>query len=204
MTSARCLVVDDHPALVRAVADFLEASGVEVVGEAPDGARALELLERGRPDVAVVDFRMPRFAGTALIERLRAVAPRLRVVVYTADADEAVVRGALEAGASAIVLKESPLPDLVRAIRTSLNGSTYVDPALAPLGPAARTPADLTERELQVLRLLSEGLSHDEVGRTLSISGETARAHMRKACERLGATTRTQAVATALRRGLIS
>ena len=203
--SVRCLVADDHPALLQAVCDFLEASDLIVVGTAPDGERAVTLAAESRPDVALVDFRMPRLSGVELISRLLAISPETKVVVYTADADEALVKGALGAGASAVLLKESPLDDLVRAVETAFAGATYVDPALAAFGldTAVGTPV-LTDRECSVLTLLSEGLSHDEIGAELSISGETVRTHVRKASKRLGGATRTETVAKAFRLGLIA
>jgi two-component system, NarL family, response regulator len=202
--SVRCLVADDHPALVQAVVDYLRAAGIDVVATAADGDRAVTLVSETRPDVALVDFRMPRLAGLELLEQLRSASPETRLVVYTADADETVVRGALGAGANGIVLKEAPLADLLRALTSVVQGSTYVDPGLAALGIGAPATPRLTEREGDVLALLAEGLSHDEIGSRLSISGETVRTHVRKACDRLGATTRTEAVAKALRLGLIA
>lgn len=203
--STRCLVADDHPALLSAVVDYLEAEDVTLVATAADGLQAVALAEREQPDVAVVDFRMPRLAGLELLARLRDVAPTMRVVVYTAEADENLVRGAIGAGASGVLLKESPLADLSRALAAASAGSTYLDPAVAGfgVGRATENPV-LTTREREVLTLLAEGLTHEEIGARLSISAETVRTHVRKASDRLGAATRTQAVATALRLGLIS
>jgi DNA-binding NarL/FixJ family response regulator len=203
--SVRCLVADDHPALLQAVCDYLEAKGLTVVGTAPDGERAVALATETQPDVALVDFRMPRMSGIELIGRLLDTSPDTEIVVYTADADEALARSALGAGASAVLLKESPLDDLVRAIETATAGATYVDPALVHFGldTASGTPV-LTERECSVLTLLAEGMSHDEIGSELSISAETVRTHVRKASKRLGAATRTETVAKALRLGLIA
>lgn len=203
--SVRCLVADDHPALLRAVCDFLEANEVTVVGTAPDGLRAVALATESRPDVALIDFRMPRLSGVELIIRLLETSPETKVVVYTADADEALVRGALGAGASAVLLKESPLDDLVRAVETAVAGATYVDPLLTAFGldTVVGTPV-LTDRECAVLSLLADGMSHDEIGVKLSISGETVRTHVRKASKRLGGATRTETVAKALRLGLIA
>lgn len=204
--STRCLLADDHPALVVALSDFLERSGIDVVAIARDGAEAVELAKAESPDVALVDYRMPRLAGTELIEGIRSVASGTKVVVYTAEMGDGLARDALGAGASGVVLKEAPLVDILRAVDTALQGRTYVDPALA--GQALLNPRAggtlLTPRERQVLELLAEGLSHDEIGKRLGISGETVRTHLQKASERLGAGTRTQAVATALRLGLIS
>ncbi|HUZ83029.1 MAG TPA: response regulator transcription factor [Gaiellaceae bacterium] len=197
----RCLVADDHPALLAAVSSYLAENGFEVVGPVSDGRRAVALAAEAKPELALVDFRMPRLSGTELVRELKKVSPDTVIAVYTADADEAIAREVMEAGAVALVLKEAPLADVVRALEAALAGGSYLDPALqrgsAPNGK-------LTPRELDVLRLLAEGLQHEEIGRRLGISSETVRTHLRKASDRLGATTRTQAVATALRLGLIA
>jgi DNA-binding NarL/FixJ family response regulator len=201
----RCLVADDHPALVAAVADYLRAEGFEITGPAADGDQALSAAEETQPELAVIDYRMPRFGGRELVRRIKEVSPATRVAVYTADADDQLVVEAFAAGADAIVLKEAPLVDLVRALRSILGGRAYVDPALAGAALAGgRTAARLTARELEVLILLAEGLSHEEIGGRLEISHETVRTHARKAAERLGAKTRTQAVASAIRLGFIT
>jgi DNA-binding NarL/FixJ family response regulator len=199
MTNPRCLLADDHPALCAAVSGYLAAAGFDVLGPVADGRRALELARAETPDVAVVDYRMPRLAGAELVRELRESSPATRVLVYTADADEATARAAFDAGASGLVLKEAPLADLVRALEVVLGGRSYLDPAVMQDG----APAQLTTRELEVLTLLAEGLQHEDIGRRLGISSETVRTHLRKACDRLGAATRTQAVATAVRQGLI-
>ncbi len=201
MTDPTCLLAYDHPALTAAVSAYLGGHGFEVVGPVPDGRRAVQLATQAQPELALVDYRMPRLAGTDLISALREAAPETKIVVYTAEGDDGLARDVLSAGAVALVLKEAPLADLVRALEAALSGSSYLDPALA------RDPAPgrkLTQRELDVLGLLAEGLQHEEIGRRLGISAETVRTHLRKACDRLGAATRTQAVATALRLGLIA
>lgn len=201
MQSARCLVADDHPALATAVCDFLTDTGYTVVGPAGDGMRAVSLAREEHPELALVDYRMPRLSGSELIAELRAAAPDTAVIVYTADADEEVARGALAAGAAALVLKEAPLADLGRALSAVRAGRSYVDPGVAQ---ADARPPELTKRELDVLALVAEGLSHEQIGARLGIGSETVRTHLRKACTRLCAATRTQAVAIALRRGLIT
>jgi DNA-binding NarL/FixJ family response regulator len=199
MSDPRCLLADDHPALCAAVHAYLAGAGFDVLGPVADGRRALELAREETPDLALIDYRMPRLAGAELVRELREVSPATRIVVYTADADEHTARAAFDAGASGLVLKEAPLADLVRALEAVLGGRSYLDPAVMQDGAAAR----LTTRELEVLTLLAEGLQHEDIGRRLGISSETVRTHLRKACDRLGAATRTQAVATALRQGLI-
>jgi DNA-binding NarL/FixJ family response regulator len=199
----RCLVADDHPALVAAVADFLESQGFEVVGRARDGVAAVADIRETKPDIALVDYRMPHLAGVELLEQIREVAPDTLIAVYTADTDQSIVRAVFDAGAHALILKDAPLADLAQALRTICTGQRYVDPALAQvmLNGAASKPA-LTPREAEVLAHVADGLSQAEIGERLSISPETVRTHVRKACERLNARTRTHAVATALRLGL--
>lgn len=204
LSNPTCVVADDHPALLGAVVSYLDASGFDVIGTAQDGAQACSVIQELQPDVALVDFRMPRVSGTALVTRLREESPRVRLLVYTADADEKDVTAILSAGASGIVLKEAPLIDLIRALNSALEGRAYVDPGLATTAtsPPGRSRA-LTAREVDVLALLAEGLSYEQIGLRLTISGETVRTHVRKATDRLGAGTTTEAVATALRKRLI-
>ena len=200
-TRPSCLLADDHPALTAAVSAYLSESGFEIVGPVPDGRRAVELASSARPQLALVDYRMPYLAGVALVRALRQASSATRIAVYTADGDELLAESVLEAGASAVILKEAPLADLLRALEAVLSGRTYIDPTLVREGSPH---TQLTQRELDVLGLLAEGLPHAEIGVRLGISSETVRTHLRKASNRLGAATRTQAVATALRRGLIA
>jgi DNA-binding NarL/FixJ family response regulator len=199
----RCLVADDHPALVAAVSDFLESQGFEVVGRSRDGVAAVADIKEAKPEIALVDYRMPHLAGVELLEQIREAAPDTLIAVYTADTDQSIVRAVFDAGANALILKDAPLADLAHALRTICAGQRYVDPALAQvmLNGAASKPA-LTPREAEVLAHVADGLSQAEIGDRLSISPETVRTHVRKACERLNARTRTHAVATALRLGL--
>lgn len=201
--SYRCLVADDHPALVAAVSDFLESQGFEVVGRARDGVAAVADVKETSPDIALVDYRMPHLSGVELLEQIREAAPDTLIAVYTADTDQSLVSAVFDAGAHALILKDAPLADLAQALRTICTGQRYIDPALAPvmLNGAGSKPA-LTPREAEVLAHVADGLSHEEIGHRLSISPETVRTHVRKACERLNARTRTHAVATALRLGL--
>ena len=204
-SGSSCLVADDHPALLVALVRFLAGHGFEVVHAAGDGAEALAAAGRLHPDLALLDYRMPQPSGAELVRAVTAASPKTRVAVYTAEADDALVDEALGAGASAVVLKEAPLADVVRALESIAAGRPYLDAALAAraLGAQRDAPKTLTPREIDVLRLLAEGLTHEQVGRRLRISAETARTHLRKACDRLGAPTRTSAVAQAIRLGLL-
>jgi DNA-binding NarL/FixJ family response regulator len=193
--------------VLEAVAEFLVQSGIEVVGRAVDGEEALAHIERLRPDIALVDVRMPRLSGIELTRRARSSTPGTAVLLYTGYGDRALLSEGLDAGVAGFVLKEAPIDDLLRAIRAVAGGGTYVDPVLA--GTLAGSPTgakrpELTVRERDILRLLADGLSNEEIGNALFISPETVRTHVRKAMAKLGADTRTQAVARALRDQLIA
>jgi DNA-binding NarL/FixJ family response regulator len=202
-----CVVADDHPAMLASVADLLGRSGFDVVGRARDGAEAVTLIESTKPQVALVDVRMPRLSGIEVAERAATISPETSIVFYTAFGDRALLSEALDVGARGFVLKEAPLVDLVRAVERVAAGDAYVDPVLAGVlvsGHAAERLPSLTQRERETLRLLADGLSNEEIGKRLHISPETVRTHVRKAMSKLEADTRTQAVATALRQSIIS
>jgi DNA-binding NarL/FixJ family response regulator len=150
---------------------------------------------------------MPRLSGIEVAVRAIALSPETSIIFYTAYGDRALLSEALDVGARGFVLKEAPLTDLVRAVETVVGGDAYVDPVLAGFlvsgDLTARLPA-LTQREREVLRLLSDGHANEEIGKQLYISAETVRTHVRKAMAKLEADTRTQAVATALRQHIIS
>jgi DNA-binding NarL/FixJ family response regulator len=208
MSLTRCILADDHPALLTAIVDLLSENGYEVVATASNGEAALIAASELEPALALVDYHMPRLSGGELVRRLLEACPEMRVAVYTAEADARVVTEVLDAGAQAVVLKESPLSDLVRALDSVLSGRPYVDAALASAAidgriRAVSAPA-LTSRELEVLELLAEGMSHQAIADRLEIGSETVRTHARKAAGRLGAKTRTQAVASAIRLRLIA
>ena len=202
----RCLLADDHPAIVDAVSRFLrEVADLELVGTATDGLRALDLIGELEPQVAVLDIRMPGLDGIEIARRVFGAGTA--IILYTGSSERSVLLEGLDAGARGFLLKESPLDDLARAIRIVADGGTYVDPALGGLLAGAqateRLPA-LTKREREVLRLLADGMRNTEVAARLSISPLTVRTHVKKAMDKLEADTRTQAVARALRDSLIS
>jgi DNA-binding NarL/FixJ family response regulator len=202
-----CLVADDHPAMVEAICAVLEEQGFDVVARARDGEDAAAKLEALRPQVAIVDLRMPRLSGIEVARRAQRVSPATAVILYTAHGERALLTEALDAGARGFLLKEAPISDLVRAVEMVSAGHTYVDPGLAGVlanSDAAARASRLTQREREVLRLLADGLTNEDIGKELAISPETVRTHVRKAMGKLDADTRTQAVATALRQSLIA
>jgi DNA-binding NarL/FixJ family response regulator len=202
-----CLVADDHPAVVEAVADVLDENGISVSGRARDGHEAAEQIEASRPDVALLDLRMPGLSGIEVARQVGRSAPETAVILYTAFGDRALLTEAMDAGARGFVLKEAPLAEVVRAVELVASGRTYVDPVLAGVlssSAATEKMSKLTQRERDVLRLLADGMSNEEIGKALFISPETVRTHVRKAMAKLDADTRTRAVATALRQSLIA
>jgi DNA-binding NarL/FixJ family response regulator len=204
----RCVVADDHPAIMDALCRFLELhEDVELVGRAIDGDAALRLIQELAPDVAVLDIRMPKLGGIEIARELDTGGSKTRVILYTGDADRGVLLEALDAGARGFLLKEAPLDDLIRAVRMVADGGTYVDAGLSAIltTPEATDRLHaLTKREREILRLLSDGMRNEQVARRLSISPLTVRTHVKNAMGKLEADTRTQAVATALRRSLIT
>jgi DNA-binding NarL/FixJ family response regulator len=202
-----CVVADDHPAVLEAVAEFLVQGGIEVIARARDGEEALERIEQRKPQVALVDVRMPKLGGIELTRRAQRSVPETAILLYTGYGDRALLTEALDAGVRGFVLKEAPMDDLLRAVQSVASGGTYVDPVLAGTLAASsignKLP-DLTQRERDVLRLLADGLANEEIGKRLYISAETVRTHVRKAMDKLDADTRTQAVARALRDHLIA
>jgi DNA-binding NarL/FixJ family response regulator len=201
-----CVVADDHPAILDSVARYLGMSGVDVVGQAASGHEAQRKVETMRPDVAVLDARMPGGGALEIAAGLARSTPGTAIIVYSGFGDRAVLTDAFDAGVRGFVSKDAPLADLVRAIELVARGELYVEPALAGhFAREAELPdAALTAREREVLRLLADGRSNEEIGRALFLSPETVRTHIRKACTKLGAKTRTEAVASALRRSLIA
>jgi DNA-binding NarL/FixJ family response regulator len=201
-----CVVADDHPPVLESVSRFLEAHGHRVVGRAATGDEALALVESQRPLLAVLDMRMPGLGGAGVIRRVARTTPQSSCVVYSGYGDAAVLNEVLDAGARGYVLKDAPLDALVRALQTVAGGGMYIDPALADVLIRSSSARDLglTPRERDVLRLLADGHSNESIGRELFISPDTARTQLGTAMAKLGVSTRTQAVAKALRDELIS
>jgi two-component system response regulator DesR len=206
-TRITCVVADDHPAVLRAVCDCLTEHGLDIVGRAESAGEALRLVEQKLPAVAVLDARMPRQGGLDTSSLVAQCASLTSVVIYTGFGDEPTLAEALACGARGFVLKGAPMDELVAAIRMVVSGRPYVDPLLAGFvvrGDAAHRDPVLTRRERDVLRLLADGMRDNEIARSLGISTETVRTHVKKATVKLAAGTRTHAVAEALRQSLIS
>lgn len=203
----RVLVADDH-AVVRAgiVALLAAEPGIEVVGEAVDGEDAVEQALALRPDLVVMDVRMPRLTGDAATARIRAQADEVRVLVLTTYESDASILSAIEAGASGYLLKAAPADELIAGVRSVAAGEVALSPAIAAqLVARMREPATvaLTPRETEVLRLVAEGLSNREIGERLFLGESTVKTHLLRTFEKLGVNDRTRAVTLAMHRGLL-
>ena len=200
-----CVLADDHPPIIDALTRFLSAAGFTVVATALDGEAALAAVAEQRPTVLIADVRMPQLDGIELAKRVLDLYPDTVVLLYSGVADTGLASAALDAGARGFALKDAPLDDLARAIDVVASGGLYIDPVLAArlASPGRLARKNLTDRERQVLRLLSDGSSYAEIGSQLFLSPDTVRAHAQRAMTKLGARTRTHAVAVALREDLI-
>jgi len=200
----RVLVVDDHALLRTGVANIInQEPAFEVVAEAANGIDAVGAFEHHRPDVTLMDLRMPGMEGVEAISRIRAIDPHARVIVLTTyDADEDIAR-ALQAGAKAYILKDIAASALVACIHDVLAGKTYLAPSAAAKLAERVTQVQLTPRELSTLRLMADGHSNKEIASALEISERTVKTHLGHLFEKLGVTSRTEAVKVGTRRGLV-
>ena len=200
----KVLVVDDHPVVRVGLRTMLESeANISVVGMAASAREALTAVRQCAPDVVLMDLRMPEMEGTAAIRELRRIYPKLPILVLTNYETDSYIMEALEAGAMGYLLKSTPQAELVSAVE-----KVHANQRVIPPGIAARLLEnigrdELSARELEVLALVARGQSNKEIADTLSISDKTVRNHVASCLVKLGATDRTGAVTTAIRRGLI-
>jgi DNA-binding NarL/FixJ family response regulator len=204
--SITCVVAQEHPADVDVVADVLTARGVEVVARATDGATALAAIEALSPTVAVLDLVMPGLAGIEVARLAHERCPGTATILYTGPGQRELLAEAVDAGLRGFTRKEATAEEFLRAVELAAAGATYVDPELVPTllrGSVTRPTIPLSPREREILRLLADGKTNDEIGKVLHISPHTVRTHLRRAMKKLEADNRTQAVAIALRESFI-
>jgi DNA-binding NarL/FixJ family response regulator len=197
-----CLVIDDRSAMLDVVTRALDGAGIRIVGAASSTIEGLELLERRRPDVALVGLRFPETDGIALARAITRSETPARTVLYSGQGEEQVASQALAAGVNGVVAKGAPLSEVVRAVQIVAAGGTYVDPLL---GARSRSEDGLvlSPRDERLLEFVSNGMSDERIGAELHLSAETVRANVRKVVRTLGARNRTHAVALALKHGVI-
>ena len=211
----RILLADDHPVVLAGIKSLIMAEeGLDVVAEAQNGLSALEMGEALQPDIAVIDISMPGMLGTALAGRMRSSCPGCRLIALTVHEDRGYLRQMLESGVTGYVLKRSAAEDLIRAVRIVAAGGIYIDPEMstkafdkAP-GEApeqdAEDGADLSKREIEVLRLLAEGYSSKAVAARLDIAVKTIETYKARAFEKLGFQSRVELIRYAVSKGWLN
>ena len=202
--SIRVLIVEDHNVVRQGLAALLNVvDGLEVVGEAADGAEAVAQFRKHQPDVTLIDLRLPRMSGVDVIQRVRMEKPQARFIVLTTyDGDEDIYR-ALKAGAKAYLLKGMTSEDLISTIRAVHDGKSHIPPAIAERLAERMGAEDLTPREFDVLEQIVNGKSNKEIATELTVSEATVKTHINSLLGKLGVTDRTQAATAAIQRGIV-
>jgi len=211
MDTIRLVLVDDHRVVRRGLRSFLEAfPDITIVGEASSGEEVLEKVEGWLPDVVIMDLLMPGgIDGIEGTRRIRSITPHTQIVVLTAHTDDARVVAALRAGAIGYVRKDAEPEILLTAVRAAARGQSMLDPTIAgsvlqEIVSSVKIRDDLTEREMEVLRLLAHGRTNREIAKELVVGAETVKTHVGNILAKLHLAHRTQAAIHALKRGLIS
>ena len=201
----RVLVVDDHPVVLQGLIGMLEkAPDIVIVGQGRNGTEAIAVFQQQQPDVTLMDLRMPEMGGVQAITAICSEFPNAQIIVLTTyDTDEEIYRG-LRAGAKGYLLKDSEPEELLAAIRTVSRGQQYI-----PLNVAAKlvqrmTAPELSDRELEVLQLVGQGMSNQEISTALNISESTVKTHINRILSKLDVKDRTRAAIIALKRGIAS
>jgi DNA-binding NarL/FixJ family response regulator len=203
-TRIRVLTADDHPVVRAGIAAMLaNEPDLVVVAEATNGAEAVALFEAHRPDVVLIDLRMPTLDGVGAIQAIRAVDPGARLVALTTYEGDADIHRALSAGACGYLLKDALVAELVAAVRAAAAGRRVIPPAVASRLAEFIPRDDLSVREREVLLYVARGLSNKEIARAIGRSAETVKAHLESVFQKLGARDRTHAVTLGLQRGII-
>lgn len=201
----RVLLADDHPILARGVAMLLECEAdITVVAQAQNGREAIALYRQHQPDVTLMDLRMPEVSGLEAITAIRAEFPEAKIIVLTTyDGDEDIYRG-LQVGAKGYLLKGSQLDELLTAIRTVHNDRPFIPPQVGAKLAQRVAMAELSDRELEVLQRMAKGKTNSQISTDLNIAESTVRFHINNILSKLGVSDRTQAVITAVNRGIVS
>jgi len=206
----RVLIVDDHPVTRDGLRSALSSSGeVEIVGEAGSGEEAIKLVAEAKPDVVFMDVRLPGMSGIEATRHILECAPEARVIVFTVEESRTALADAMRAGVSGYLLKDSSSTELVHSAKLAMEGKVVIHPTLTRafieevqyLDHRPDTP--LSRRESEILQKVAYGASTKEVAHALGISPHTVKTHLERIFEKLGANDRAQAVAIALRRGLV-
>ncbi|MDZ8032094.1 response regulator transcription factor [Nostoc sp. DedSLP04] len=204
-SSIRVLVVDDHPVVRQGLIGMLEeAPDIIIVGQGRNGHEAIAVFQQQQPDVTLMDLRMPEMGGVQAITVICNEFPNARIIVLTTyDTDEEIYQG-LRAGAKGYLLKDSEPEELLTAIRTVTKGQQYIPINVAAKLVQRMTAPELSDRELEVLQLVGQGMSNQEISTALNISESTVKTHINRILSKLDVKDRTQAAIIALKRGIAS
>ncbi len=201
----RVLIADDHSVVAHGLVLLLECElDITVIGQARNGYEALELFRLHQPDITLMDLRMPQLDGVAAITAIRAEFNDARIIVLTTyDGDEAIYRG-LRAGAKGYLLKDAEPEELMAAIRTVHSGRKYIPPNIGAKLVERMSNPELSDRELEIVLLMVDGKSTQEISAALSIAESTVKFHINNILSKLGVNDRTQAVIAAMKRGIVN
>ena len=206
----RVMLVDDHNVVRSGLATFLRAyDDLEIVGEAKNGLEAVHLCHEKQPDVILMDLMMPEMDGIVATQAILAECPQIKIIAMTSFEDEKLVQGVLAAGAISYLIKNVTSDELAKAIRDAVSGKPTLSPEAAKVLIQATRPTkqplvDLTEREQEVLKLVVQGLSNQQIADSLFISITTVKAHISNILSKLGVSSRAEAIAYALKHNLAS
>src|SRR6201987_610082 len=200
----RVVIADDHKLIVEGIKRALEeSSDFEVVGEASSGSQVLPLINRTKPDLVLLDLRMPGAAGLTSLSRIRKQHPDVKVVILSVSTDENVIQSVLKRGASAYIVKTINPIDLPSALRQAVDGTVYSAIGLPDPGESAARAAGLTERETAILAALARGLSNEAIGKELWVAEQTVKFHLTNIYRKLGVSNRSEASPLSSQNGLV-
>jgi DNA-binding NarL/FixJ family response regulator len=200
----RILLVDDHPVVRAGLASMLSSiRGITVCGAAATGEEALDIIDREKPDVLLLDLRMPGMTGIELLKAIRATPSPPKALVLTSYSSDEEIYRAIEAGAQGYLLKSAPQAEIVTAIRAVYRGRNHISPRIAARLAERMVRWALTPRELEILEMVVRGLTNGQIGNALRISENTARNHVNSIIRKLGVSGRTEAATAAIQQGLV-
>jgi len=209
MEIIKVLIADDQRLMREGLATLLAlADDIDIVAQAGDGAEAIELAKTHRPDVILMDIQMPHVNGVEATKTIRSILPRTQIIILTTFDDDEYLLSGLRAGACGYLLKDMPSEQLADAIRSAAKGQSPIGPEMArklvdlvtrnPIAPAPPTASELSEREIEVLRLVAGGLSNKEIARSLTLSPYTVKAHLNNIFRKFNVTNRSKLMAVAM------
>ena len=213
MEPIKILIADDHPVVREGLTSMINReTDFKVIGEAKNGVEAVKLARELKPDIVLMDLRMPELDGVEAIKQITATEPSIKFIILTTYSDDEYIFRGIEVGARAYLLKDAPRDDLFKAIRAVYRGESLIQPVVASkilnrfaeLSRQAQAPTEtLSERELEVIALMAKGSSNKEIAAELDITNSTVKTHITNIFQKLNATDRTEAVTQAIKRGII-